>query len=44
MAKKAIAQTAPSHGKPIMLYDASASGSVNYLNLAREFLKRNRKK
>ena len=35
---------APSHGKPIMLYDASATGSVNYLNLAREFLKRNRKK
>ena len=34
---------APSHGKPIMLYDASAVGSVNYLNLAREFLKRNRK-
>ena len=35
---------APSHGKPIMLYDASATGAVNYLNLAREFLKRNRKK
>lgn len=34
---------APSHGKPIMLYDASATGSVNYLSLAREFLKRNRK-
>lgn len=34
---------APSHGKPIMLYDASATGAVNYLNLAREFLKRNRK-
>ena len=34
---------APSHGKPIMLYDAAASGSVNYLNLAKEFLKRNRK-
>lgn len=34
---------APSHGKPIMLYDASAVGSANYLNLAREFLKRNRK-
>lgn len=33
---------APSHGKPIMLYDASASGAVNYLNLAREFLKRNK--
>ena len=35
---------APSHGKPVMLYDAAATGSVNYLNLAREFLKRNRKK
>ena len=35
---------APSHGKPVMLYDASATGSVNYLTLAREFLKRNRKK
>jgi chromosome partitioning protein len=35
---------APSHGKPIMLYDASATGAVNYLNLAKEFLKRNRKK
>lgn len=34
---------APSHGKPVMLYDASATGSVNYLTLAREFLKRNRK-
>ena len=30
---------APSHGKPIMLYDASATGSTNYLSLAREFLK-----
>ena len=35
---------APSHGKPIILYDASAVGAVNYLNLAKEFLKRNRKK
>ena len=26
-----------------MLYDAAASGSVNYLNLAKELLKRNRK-
>lgn len=33
---------APSHGKPVMLYDAGAVGSENYLNLAREFLKRNR--
>ena len=35
---------APSHGKPVMLYDASAVGSEHYLNLAREFLKRNRKR
>lgn len=35
---------APSHGKPVMLYDAAAVGSANYLTLAREFLKRNRKK
>lgn len=35
---------APSHGKPIMLYDAAAVGSINYLTLAKEFLKRNRKK
>ena len=33
---------APSHGKPIMLYDASAVGAANYLALAKEFLKRNR--
>ena len=35
---------APSHGKPVMLYDASAVGAVAYLTLAMEFLKRNRKK
>ena len=34
---------APSHGKPVMLYDASATGSINYLNLAKEFLNRNKK-
>ena len=34
---------APSHGKPVMLYDASAAGSISYLALAREFLKRNKK-
>ncbi|MEG0807508.1 MAG: AAA family ATPase [Alistipes sp.] len=34
---------APSHGKPVMLYDATAVGSENYLALAREVLKRNRK-
>lgn len=34
---------APSHGKPIMLYDAAAVGAENYLSLAKELLKRNRK-
>ncbi|MFI3269152.1 MAG: AAA family ATPase [Rikenellaceae bacterium] len=33
---------APSHGKPALLYDASAVGSINYLNLAKEFLSRQR--
>lgn len=32
---------APSFGKPVLLYDAASSGSVNYLNLAKEFIKRN---
>lgn len=31
----------PSYGKPILLYDATSSGSRNYLNLAQEFLNRN---
>lgn len=30
----------PSHGKPVILYDAASIGSNNYLNLAREFLKK----
>jgi chromosome partitioning protein len=34
---------APGYGKPVVLYDAAASGSVNYLNLAKEFIKRNKK-
>ena len=34
---------APSHGKPVILYDTSAVGSANYLTLAKELLKRNRK-
>lgn len=29
---------APSHGKPVILYDASSRGSYQYLNLAREIL------
>ncbi|MCQ2156641.1 MAG: AAA family ATPase [Bacteroidales bacterium] len=32
---------APSHGKPIILYDIMSNGSTNYLNLAREVLERN---
>lgn len=32
---------APSFGKPAILYDASSTGSVNYMNLAEEFLVRN---
>ena len=35
---------APSHGKPVMLYDAGATGAQNYLTLAKEFLKRDRRK
>ncbi len=32
---------APSHGKPIILYDVMCNGSTNYLNLAREVLEHN---
>ena len=32
---------APSFGKPILMYDASAKGAVNYLNMARELLQKN---
>jgi len=35
---------APSHGKPIILYDVMSNGSNNYMNLAREVLERNEKK
>ena len=34
---------APSYGKPALLYDAASTGSVNYLNLAKEFIKKNKK-
>lgn len=33
---------APSHGKPIVLYDVMCPGTSNYLNLAKEILERNR--
>lgn len=32
---------APSHGKPIILYDIMSTGANNYLNLAREVLEKN---
>ena len=32
---------APSHGKPIVLYDVMCNGTSNYLNLAKEILSRN---
>jgi chromosome partitioning protein len=31
----------PSFGKPVILYDASSTGSLNYLNLAKEMLQNN---
>ncbi len=31
---------APSHGKPILLYEAISSGARNYMELAKEFLRR----
>jgi len=33
---------APSHGKPIIVYDRSSRGAFTYQELAKEFLKRNR--
>ncbi len=33
---------APSHGKPVLLYDASSKGAQGYLGLAREILEVNR--
>ena len=33
---------APSHGKPIILYDVMSNGTSNYLNLAREVLEKNK--
>ena len=32
---------APSVGKPVVLYDATSKGSMNYLNLAKEILQKN---
>lgn len=32
---------APSHGKPVILYDVICNGTTNYLNLAKEVLEKN---
>ncbi|HCT94658.1 MAG: chromosome partitioning protein ParA [Bacteroidetes bacterium GWE2_39_28] len=32
---------APSHGKPVILHDALSTGTNNYLNLAKEIIKKN---
>ena len=33
---------APSHGKPIVLYDAASTGAQNYMNLVSEILSKNK--
>ena len=32
---------APSFGQTVIMHDATSSGAINYLNLAREILKKN---
>lgn len=32
---------APSHGKPVLLYDAESKGSANYMDLAKELIAKN---
>ena len=32
---------APSYGKPIIVYEPSSTGALNYMELGREFLSRN---
>ena len=32
---------APSHGKPVLLYDAESKGSTNYIDLAKELIQKN---
>jgi chromosome partitioning protein len=34
---------APSHGKPVLLYDAHSKGALSYLQLANEILERLRR-
>lgn len=32
---------APSHGKPVLLYDSESKGSTNYMDLAKELIAKN---
>ena len=32
---------APSMHQPVLMYDANSKGTINFLNLAKEFLRRN---
>lgn len=32
---------APSHGMPVVVYDATSTGAINYMNLAQEIIQRN---
>jgi chromosome partitioning protein len=32
---------APSHGKPVLLYDPESKGSSNYMDLAKELIEKN---
>jgi chromosome partitioning protein len=34
---------APSHGKPVLFYDFKSTGTIAYLELAREFLKKHKR-
>jgi len=34
---------APSHGKPVLLYDIASRGAASYLELAREIMEREEK-
>ena len=34
---------APSHGKPVLLYDAESKGSTNYMDLAKELIEKHKK-
>ena len=34
---------APSHGKPVLLYDADSKGSINYMEMAKELISKNEK-